>query len=212
MATRTTRSNRRPPDAWGYVLYYANGRPTPDTWRRFLLQAPPLPLELPPGARLPDQVAGLRSCDELEEILRGFRGFLSRLAHFPTIRAAEASDVRTELNERAQGRFKEWLWAQGTGRLFPRIEPAGLTLERSLYAQLATAMTVAPFTVIKQCGREGCGRFFYRLGRRLLRFCSRSCSASAAKARTLKYRETHPDKYREYQRQLMAKRRREGKA
>jgi hypothetical protein len=212
MATRTTRSNRRPPDAWSQVLYYANGRPTADTWRQFLLQAPPLPFDLPPGAQLPDQVEGLRSYDEADEILREYRSFLSRLVHFPTIRAAEASDVRAELNERAHGQFKEWLWAEGTGRLFPRIAPAGLTFERSLYAQLATAMTVAPFTVIKQCGREGCGRFFYRLGRRLLRFCSRSCSASAAKARTLKYREAHPDDYREYQRQLMAKRRREGKA
>jgi hypothetical protein len=87
-----------------------------------------------------------------------------------------------------------------------------LTLERSLYAQLATAMTVAPFTVIKQCGREGCGRFFYKLRRRLLHFCSSSCSARAAKDRTLRYRDAHPEAYREYQRRLMAKRRREGKA
>ncbi len=213
MPTRRTRSKRHPPDAWKTVLYFVNGGPSPDTWKEFLLAAPPAPIKLAPGVAIPDgPLEGLRSFDELEAILREFRDYLSRLVRFPTVRAAEASEVRATLNQRAQGEFKGWQWARGTGRLFARIEPADLSREQSLYAQLATAMTVESFTVIKQCGRRECGRFFYEPKRRKVRYCSAACGEADAKARTLRYREEHQDEYREYQRRLMAKRRREGKA
>ena len=71
-----------------------------------------------------------------------------------------------------------------------------------------TAMTVEPFTSIKQC--QACGRFFYEPRRKAARLCSAACRTKEARARTARYRAEHKEEYRAYQRKLMAKRRSEG--
>ena len=199
----STQTKRRPPYAWGQVLRYVNARPSESNWRQYLAGVP-VGQAVPAGP-----VYGFGSLAELEPVLAEFRDFLSRLVSFPTIRAAEHSDVKSIINERASGRFKGWLWVRGTGRLFARIEPDQLSFEQSLYAQLAVAMTVQPFTVIKRC--KNCERFFYEPIRKRARLCSRSCREAEAAARVQRYRLAHPERYREYQRKLMKQRRRRGK-
>jgi hypothetical protein len=186
------------------VLHYANGRPTEATWRQFLL-------EQPATSPAPDStIFGIASFDQLVPILIAFRDLLARLVRCPTVRAAESSDVRAAINERARPSFLGWSWVRGTGRLFARLETEDLTFEQSLYAQLGVAMQEAAFTVIKQCG--SCERFFYEPRRKKARYCSVSCRDAAAHARVRRYREADPNRYRDYQRRLMAQRRREGKS
>jgi hypothetical protein len=204
MSPPRKRSKPRPPHAWRRVFYFANGKPSPKDWRQFLL-------ELPANAPVPEiPTFGVQSYEELHQTLGAFKAFLGRLVHYPTIRAAEGSDFHRVLNERARGKLKGWIWARGTGRLFMRVETEDLTFEESLYAQLAMALTVESFSKFRQC--ENCERFFYEPKQRKVRLCSESCREAAALARAAHYRETHKEAYREYQRQLMARRRREGRA
>jgi hypothetical protein len=184
------------------VLHYANGRPTESTWRQFLLvQSATSPVPDSP-------IFGIASLAQLLPILIAFRDLLARLVRYPTVRAAESSDVRATINERACPRFLGWSWVRGTGRLFARLETEDLTFEQSLYAQLGVAMQEEAFTVLKQCG--SCDRFFYEPRRQKVRYCSVSCRDAAALARVQRYREADPNRYRDYQRRLMAQRRREG--
>jgi hypothetical protein len=194
---------RKTPFAWRQLLHYANGRPTAATWRQFLLRRS---ITQP----VPDDVTLGLSFAELEPVLAEFRSLLDRLLSFRTVRQAEASDVMLLINQRAQGQFRGWIWLKGTGKLFPRVEPKDRTVEQTLYAQLALALTVEPFTAFKRC--KQCGRFFYEPRRQRARLCSAACRRADAKTRALQYRETHQEDYRNYQRKLMAKRREDGKA
>jgi hypothetical protein len=158
--------------------------------------------------RRPDlPVFGFTSLAEVEPILAEFRRFLARLTNAASVEDAERSDILDVVNARAQGVFKRWTWARGTGRVFPQITTKNSSFEESLYAQLATAITIESFTTIKQCRQ--CKDFFYEPRRSRARLCSGTCRARDARARAQRYREQHPDEYRDYQRELMAKRRRE---
>jgi hypothetical protein len=159
-----------------------------------------------PGVRTFD----FTSLEQVEPILEEFQRVLTQLTNAPSIEAVELSDILHVINARAQAVLKRWTWARGTGRPFPQITTKNSSFEESLYAQLLSAMQVEAFTSIKQCRR--CERFFYEPRRSIARFCSARCRARDARLRAERYRKEHPDAYREYQRRLMAKRRREKKA
>jgi hypothetical protein len=154
-------------------------------------------------------VFGFTSLAEVEPILAEFRRVLARLANAGSIVDAERSDILDVLNARARGVFKRWRWARGTGRAFSDIVTKNESFEESLYAQLGMALTLEPFTTIKQCRQ--CEQFFYEPRRSRARFCSAPCRVLNAKMRAGRYRQAHPDEYRDYQRRLMAKRRQEKK-
>ena len=194
----------RPPFAWAPVLHFANAGPTDQTWPSVLLKFQ----GIRPGPG--EKVFGLTSLAEVEPILHEFRALLARLVNTPPGNEIAFSDILSIISARARGTLKGWAPVRGTGRAFPRITTQNDSFEESLYAQLATAMTVEPYTTIKQCSQ--CQRFFYEPRRRIARLCSARCRARDAKTRAGRYRETHQDAYRAYQRELMAKRRREGKA
>jgi hypothetical protein len=204
MPKKPWKTGRRAPFAWAPLLYFANAHPTATNWEAVLLE--PYGGEPRPG--LP--TFGFTSLEQVEPILVEFRRVFGQLATAPSIEAVERSDILDAINARAQGVLKKWTWLQGTAKVFPRIETKNDSFEESLYAQLATAMTVEAFTSIKQCRQ--CERFFYEPRRSIARFCSARCRVRDAKQRAERYRLEHQDEYREYQRRLMAKRRREKKA
>jgi hypothetical protein len=201
MASPRSTIRPRPPHAWQRVLYYANGTPTADNWTAFLLGTRHLvPIR---------ETFGIKTLDELRAVLDPFRHVLGNLVS-SSIPYVEQSVILDVINERAKGVLHEWTWLRGSGRVFPQIRTQTLSFEESLYAQLAMALTVAPFTHVKQC--RVCRRFFYEPRRRVARFCHAKCREDDAKQRVARYRAAHPEKYREYQRRLMARRRREGTA
>jgi hypothetical protein len=186
------------------VLHFANARPTEANWQAVLLK----PYGMKPMPGVP--IFGFTSLEQVDPVLVEFRQVFEQLVNASSIEAVERSDILDVINARAQGVLKKWTWLQGSARVFPRIETKNDSLEESLYAQLATAMTVEAFTCIKQC--RHCGRFFYEPRRSIARFCSARCRARDARQRAERYRKEHQDEYREYQRTLMARRRREKKA
>lgn len=204
MATRNRQTRNRAPFAWAPVLHFANARPTATSWEAVLLK--PYGVKPMPGR----PTFGFTSREQIEPILGEFRRVVGQLVNAPSVEAAELSDILDIINARAQGVLKKWTWVHGAARVFPRIETRNDSFEESLYAQLATAMTVEPFTTIKQCRQ--CERFFYEPRRSTARLCSARCRARDDRQRAERYREEHKDEYREYQRRLMAKRRREDKA
>jgi hypothetical protein len=204
MRGRPRRTASRAPFAWAIPLHFANAKLTAKNWEAVLLK----PLGMRPTPGLPP--FGFTSLEQVEPILVEFRRVFGQLVNAPSVEAVELSDILAIINSRAQGVLKKWTWVQRTGRVFPRIETKNNSFEEGLYAQLATAMTGEPFTVVKQCRQ--CERFFYEPRRSTARLCSAPCRARDARARAERYREEHKDEYREYQRRLMAKRRREEKA
>ncbi len=194
---RTEESTKRPPYAWERVLYFANASPTANNWVAVLLQSrTAVPIQ---------RTYGFDSLDDLRPVLDGFRGLLSSLVA-TSIEEAERSNILDLINKRAAGILRGWTWYRGTGRVFPQIRTLDDSFEQSLYAQLAVAMTAESFTSIKQC--KACQRFFYKPRQRTAALCSNRCRAKHAKVRAARYRETHRDEYREYQRGLMRRRRR----
>jgi hypothetical protein len=185
------------------VLHFANARPTEANWRDVLLK--PYGMRPMPGVRTFD----FTSSEQVEPILGEFRRVFGQLVNAPSIEAVELSDILHVIDTRAQAILKRWTWARGTGRPFPEIATKNGSFEESLYAQLLIAMQVEAFTSIKQCRQ--CERFFYEPRRSTARFCSARCRARDARQRAERYRREHQDEYREYQRRLMAKRRREKK-
>src|SRR5262245_5806720 len=204
MPKSTQRTRSRAPFAWAPVLHFANARLTEANWHAVLLK--PYGMKPMPGVA----VFGLTSLEQVEPVLAEFQRVFGELVNAPSIEAVERSDILDVINARAQGVLKKWSWLQGAARVFPRIETKNGSFEESLYAQLATAMTVEPFTSIKQCRQ--CKRFFYEPRRSIARFCSARCRERDARQRAEQYRSEHRDEYREYQRRLMARRRREKKA
>jgi len=198
------RTKSRAPFAWAPLLHFANARLTEANWQAVLLK----PYGMQPMAGV--AVFGFTSLEQVEPVVADFRRVFGQLVNAPSIEAVERSDILDLINARAQGVLKKWTWLQGAAKVFPRIETKNDSFEESLYAQLATAMTVEAFTSIKQCRQ--CERFFYEPRRSIARFCSAPCRALDAKQRAERYRIEHQDEYREYQRRLMAKRRREKKA
>jgi hypothetical protein len=203
MPKRTQQTRSHIPFAWAPVIALANARPTAKSRAAVLLKF--YGVSTRPGM----PAFEFASVEEVDPVLAEFRRVLGQLANAPSVEAVELSDILDVINARAQGVLKKWTWVHGAARLFPRIETKNNSFEESLYAQLATAMTVETFTSIKQC-RE-CERFFYEPRRSIARFCSAGCRARDARQRAERYREGHQDEYREYQRRLMAKRRRENK-
>ena len=204
MAMKARRRTCKVPDVWRQTLHFANARVTPDNWRSVLLKLQGI-------QPMPDKpLFGFRTVAELEPVLVEFRAVLGRLACFDSVDAAQGSDLLQLLNARAKGVLKKWIWDRGTGRVFPYFDTENQSFEEALYASLLVAMSVEPFTNVKQC-RE-CARFFYEPHRVVAALCSANCRTRAARTRVERYRREHADQYREYQRGLMAKRRRQGTA
>lgn len=204
MPRTTQQAGSRTPFAWAPVLHFANARPTAKNWEQVLLK--PSGMSPMPGR----PTFGFTSHEQVDPILMEFRRVVGQLVNAPSVEAVELSDTLDIINSRAQGVLKKWSWVRGAGRVFPRIETRSDSFEELLYALLLTAMSLEPFTTIKQC-RE-CERFFYEPRRSMARLCSARCRAQDAKQRAERYRNEHRDEYREYQRKLMAQRRREDKA
>jgi hypothetical protein len=204
MPKSTQRTRSRAPFAWAFVLALANMQPTERSRHAALLKF--YGIDAQPGM----PAFEFTSVEELDPVVAEFRRVLGRLANAPSVEAIELSDILDVINERAQGVLKKWTWVQGGARVFPRIETQHHTFEESLYAELLMAMQVEAFTSIKQCRQ--CERFFYEPRRSTARFCSARCRARDARQRAGRYRQEHQEEYREYQRRLMAKRRREKKA
>lgn len=201
MSRGGTNTKRRPPFAWASVLHYANAFVTAENWVAVLLRTR--------GAAPHGQTYGFHSADEVRPILDEFRDLLGNLLTYSP-KEAECSMILEIINERAEGTFYGWTWNLGTGRVFPQIRTKDESFKQYLYAQLATAMTVEAYTSIKRC--RVCQRFFYEPRRSTTELCSARCRTADAKSRAARYRADHQEEYREYQRRLMAKRRREGTA
>lgn len=201
MPSRSKTTRQFPPYAWKRVLHFANATPTSKNWVAFLLGSrKPVPIR---------QTYGFSSIEELQPVLARFRETLGTLVA-SSVEQAENSMILDVINERARGILTGWTWLRGTGRVFPQIRTENDLFEESLYAQLALALSAESFASIQRCG--ACHRFVYVPQRRAAVFCSTRCRAMAGKLRATRYREEHREKYRAYQRQLMAKRRREGTA
>jgi hypothetical protein len=204
MPTRNRRTRSRTPFAWAFVLALANMQPTARSRHSALRKL--YGINAQPGM----PAFEFTSVEEIDPVLAEFRRVLRQLTNARSIEAVELSDTLDIINARARGVLKKWTWVRGAARVFPRIETEHNSFEESLYAQLATAMTVEAFTSIKQCGQ--CERFFYDPRRSVARLCSARCRERDARQRAERYRKEHLDEYREYQRRLMAKRRLEKKA
>jgi len=191
---------RRAPYAWDLVLHFANAEVTEKNWAAVLLRSQ--------RAKPVQPTYGFDTADEVRPVLENFRALLASLVVLSP-KDAERSDILEMINDRARAVLHRWIWYRGTGRVVPEIRTRDDSFEQSLYAQLALAMTVEPFTSIKQC--RVCARFFYQPTRSAAPLCSSRCRTKDVRIRAAQYRMEHQDQYREYQRQLMATRRRKAK-
>jgi len=162
----------------------------------------------PKGADLPDgSVYGVSSLEELDRLLTEFRALLSRWAHIREAGEVKRHLLIKETTSRAGLRLKGHVLSKATGLLTPVWDTENESFEEMIYSFLVLALQEVPPTVLHQC--DECGKFFYDPSRREVKYCTTRCTNRAMARR---HRERDPEAHRRYQRELMRRRRKEGKA
>jgi len=197
----------QPPAALKEVLRYGNARPTQKDWKRVVLGVAAKEYA-PKGADLPNgSVYGVSSLEELDNILTEFRALLSRWAHIGEAGEVERHLLIEETTARAGLLLKGHVLSKRTGLLIPVWATEHDGFAEMLHSIVVLAFAEISPTTFHQC--DECGRFFYDPSRREVKYCTRRC-VNRAMAR--RHRERDPEAHRRYQRELMRRRREEGKA
>jgi hypothetical protein len=162
----------------------------------------------PKGTELPQgPVYGVGSLQELERSLTEFRALLSRWVNVRHASAPELHELTRTTTARARLLPKGHVLSEKTGLLTPVWETETQSFEEMIHSFLVLALEQVPPTALHQC--DECGSFFYDPSRRDVRYCTTRCSNRAMARR---HRERDPEAHRHYQRELMRRRREEGKA
>jgi hypothetical protein len=146
-------------------------------------------------------IYGVKSRDELMQILNEFRSAFDSLVTLPRVSSYEASILLRHIDERAQLQHDRHYWTADE-RVFQTDKTANGSFSELLFAQILFALREAPRTCFRRC--EACQRYFFEPTRRLVSYCSQRCRD---RARVARYRERNPERYLAYQRRLMAERR-----
>lgn len=194
---------RKPIGALAISLYYLNQRTGELTWRRDLA----VPHES--GARelskSEGKLFGIASATELRNILDRFQDFGTELLSldpaFGSTHRSRRVQVLREFFNRAGLTLVGFAQEEKSGRLVPSWSTANNSCEEMLYGILAIALQEEAYWPIAKC--VACECFFAKPSHRSTKYCSNRCRKRVQVAR---YRERHPDQYRDYQRELMQSR------
>jgi hypothetical protein len=161
------------------VTHFANARPTERSWRRIVLG--PLRRVVFGIAPIPDDnIFGVGSLSELQEILGRFRETLRDLSDARAKGGLRLRDVIRDIHDRSGLKVTGQTLDGTSRRLVPRWDTTTQSFEEMIYAYLVLSFYRVRIDALRRCVE--CDRFFFTLGQRG-RYCTGRCQIRAAMRR-----------------------------
>jgi len=179
------------------AIFFANTNPPQRGWRRYVVRH--FDRDLHPQETEP--IYGIRSRDELLQILTDFRSVFDSLVTLPRAKSYEGANLLRLIEHRAQLQYDRHYWTDDE-RVFRTHKTMKGSFSELLFAQILFSLEEVPRTSFRRC--EACRSYFFEATRRPVAYCSQPCRDGARIAR---YRERNRERYLAYQRTLMAERR-----
>lgn len=159
------------------VLYYANARPTEQSWKNVVLG--PRRREILGSREWPSgqPVFGVQSLAECGAILTRFRDFVATFTTLKSPTSIDAIGLAETLAERAKLTPDRFGFDRRTLRLVQRWKTANNSFEEVLYSWLALALQDVPYPWIHRC--QNCDTFFASESKREIKYCTPRCRNQA---------------------------------